>query len=321
MKFGGFSTTKINQVSQELAKDDDKSFGELKDSSEKIKGMVKGFETNAGLTLARLFQQPLENLKALFGAGAKEQIEKNWKDRIFPESVEIAKGYPFESSGSDIDLKKLSDFLNPKSGSFSTFFKASLSQYFDETNDGVKAIEGSEVKFSDEFVAYLNNTMKLQKALYGADGATPKFEYEFTLGQVKDAIVEVTIDGQKISSDGTGSNKVTFPASSGETGVFVNVSSTAGTTSTAPPVTNANTSTSTVSTPNSSSSEPLKFPGTWGLFKFFDAGSPQKQESGEYNLTYSFGGKSVTAKVKPTGGDLFDRQIFTAMRAPENIFK
>ena len=316
-KFGGFSTTKINQVSQELAKDDDKNFGELKDASEKIKAMVKGFDTNAGQSLARLYQQPLDNLKALFGAGAKEQIEKNWKEKIFPESSEIAKSYPFDSAGSDIDLKKLSDFLNPKSGTLSTFYKSSLAQYFDETNDGVKPIADSDVKFSDDFVTYLNNALRLQKALYGADSATPKFDYEFTLGQVKDAIVEVTIDGQKITSEGTGSNKISFPAASGETGVFMNFASTAGTTA---PSATANTSVPNVSTPNSSSSDPLKFPGTWGLFKFFDAGSPQKQDSGEYNLTYSFGGKSVTAKVKPTGGDLFDRKIFTALRAPENIF-
>ena len=320
-KFGGFSTTKINQVSQELAKDDDKSFGELKDASDKISNMVKGFDTNAGQSFARLLMQPLDNLKEFFGAGAKEQIAKKWSDQTLPESAEIAKSYPFDSSGSDIDLKKLSDFLNPKNGTLSTFYNESLAQYFEETNDGVKPREDSEVKFSDEFVTYLNNAMRLQKALFGSDGSTPKFDYEFTLGQVKDAIVEVTIDGQKITSEGTGSNKISFPASSGETGVFMNFASTSGTTTPAPPVANANTAASNVSTSNSSSSEPLKFPGTWGLFKFFDAGNPQKQESGEYNLTYSFGGKSVTAKVKPTGGDLFNRQIFSSMKAPDNIFK
>ncbi|MCW5959879.1 MAG: type VI secretion system membrane subunit TssM [Pyrinomonadaceae bacterium] len=322
-KFDDFSTTKINQVSQELAKDDDKSFGELKDSSDKIKTMLKGFDTNAGQSLARLFQQPLDHLRALFGAGAKEQIEKNWTDKILGESNEISKSYPFENGGNDIDLKKLSDFLNPKSGTLSTFYKSSLAQYFDETNDGIKPREDSEVKFSDAFVKYLNDAFKLQKALYGNDGATPNFEYEFTLGAVKDAVVEVTIDGQKVTSEGTGSNKLTFPASSGETGVFINFASTAGTTAPAPaasPSTStANSGNMTVSSPNST--EPLKFPGTWGLFKFFDAGNPQKQESGEYSLTYNFGGKSLTAKVKPTGGDLFDRTIFTALKAPENIFK
>ncbi len=330
-KFDGFNTTKINQVSQELAKDDDKSFGELKDSSDKIKGMLKGFDTNAGQTLAILFQQPIDNLKELLGASGRQQIEKNWKEKILAESGEIEKSYPFANGGSDIDLKKLSDFLNPKSGTLSTFYKSSLAQYFDETNDGVKPKEDSQVKFTDEFVVYLNNVLRLQKALYGNDGTTPKFDYEFTLGQVKDAIVEVTIDGQKVTSEGTGSNKLSFPASSGETGVFVNFASTSGTTTTSspppppPPPSNTNTNTAAAPSANSSttssSNEPLKFPGAWGLFKFFDAGSPQKQESGEYNLTYNFTGKSVTAKVKPTGGDLFDRKIFTAMRAPENIFK
>ena len=300
-----------------------KTSANLKDSSDKVKAMLKGFDTNAGQALATLFQQPLDNLKELLGASGRQQIEKTWKEKTLAESQEIEKSYPFNNSGSDIDLKKLSDFLNPKSGSLSEFYNKNLKQYFDETNDGVKPKEDSQVKFSDEFVTYLNNAFRLQKALYG-DGATPKFDYEFTLGQVNDAIVEVTIDGQKVTSDGTGSNKLTFPASSGETGVFMNFASTSGTTSTtvAPPSdTNANSAAPPVNTSNSSSSEPLKFPGTWGLFKFFDTGNPQKQESGEYNLTYSFGGKSVTAKVKPTGGDLFDRSLFTVVRAPENIFK
>ncbi len=321
--FSGFSTTKINQVSQELAKDDDKNFSELKKSDDKIKGMLKGFETNAGQSLARLFQQPIDHLKALFGAGAKEQIEKNWKEKTILEAREIEKSYPFNNSGSDIDLKKLSDFLNPKSGSLSTFYKASLAQYFDETNDGIKLKEDSEVKFSDGFVEYLNKAFRLQKALYGADGATPKFEYEFTLSQVKDAIVEVTIDGQQVKSDGTGSNKLNFPASSGETGVFMKFSSTSGTTSTGGTTSDSNTNTAPATppaAPSSSSGNEIKEPGTWGLFKFFDKGNPQP-ENGEYNLSYNLGGKTITAKIRPTGGDLFNRKIFEEMRAPENIFK
>ena len=318
-EFNSFSPTKIKQVSQELAKDDNKNFGSLKKSDERIKGMLKGFDTTAGQSLARLFQQPLDHLKDLFGAGAKEQIEKTWKEKISLESKEIEKSYPFESGGSDIDLKKLSSFLNPKNGSLSTFFNESLAQYFEKTNDGVKLNEDSELKFSDEFVVYLNNAFRLQKALYGEDGTTPKFDYEFTLGQVQDAIVEVTIDGQQVKSDGTGSNKLSFPASSGETGVFMKISSTSGTTSTGGTTFDSNTTPATPpAAPSSSSGGEIKEPGTWGLFKFFDKGNPQP-ENDEYNLSYSLNGKTVTAKVKATG-NLFNRKLFTDMRAPDNIF-
>jgi type VI protein secretion system component VasK len=66
----------------------------------------------------------------------------------------------------------------------------------------------------------------------------------------------------------------------------------------------------------------LKFPGTWGLFKFVEAGSPKKNATtGEYTLTYKFGNKVVTATIKPTGGDLFDRSLFRSVRAPQSFLK
>ena len=52
-----------------------------------------------------------------------------------------------------------------------------------------------------------------------------------------------------------------------------------------------------------------------------DAGKPQKQAGGEYNLSYSVGGKSVSATIKPSGGDLFDKSIFRRVKAPQNMLK
>jgi hypothetical protein len=43
--------------------------------------------------------------------------------------------------------------------------------------------------------------------------------------------------------------------------------------------------------------------------------------SGEYKLTYTLGGKTVNASIKPTGGDLFDRNMFKSVRAPQNLLK
>ena len=51
------------------------------------------------------------------------------------------------------------------------------------------------------------------------------------------------------------------------------------------------------------------------------AGKPQKQAGGEYNLSYSVGGKSVSATIKPSGGDLFDKSIFRRVKAPQNMLK
>jgi hypothetical protein len=181
--------------------------------------------------------------------------------------------------------------------------------------------------------------------LFGTN-PTPKFEYEFQLKPIADALIEVTIDGQKITSEGTASSKLSFPAGTAtETGVFINFASTGAASSTSgaalpstAPATNtsanasANTSAANVSTTNtskpapsaaaaSSSVDPLKFPGNWGLFRFIDAGAPQKQPTGEYLLSYTLGGKKVSAVVKPSGGDLFDKNIFRAMKAPQNLLK
>jgi len=65
----------------------------------------------------------------------------------------------------------------------------------------------------------------------------------------------------------------------------------------------------------------IKKPGTWGLFRFFYDGSPKKEATGEYTLTYTLGGKPVTATVKPSGGDLFDKELFRTTRAPEKFLR
>jgi hypothetical protein len=137
-------------------------------------------------------------------------------------------------------------------------------------------------------------------------------------------MVQLMIDGQKVSSDGTGAFKGTFPAATGsETGVLISFGSVSDTA--APPAANtANTNTApkTPAQPTASSSATeQRFPGNWGLFKFVDAGKPQKQASGDYLLTYNLGGKTVTAVIKPSGGDLFDKSIFKSFKAPQNFLK
>ena len=117
-------------------------------------------------------------------------------------------------------MTKLTAYLNPTDGKFSKFYDERLKRYFEESNGQLKLKDTAELKFSDEFIAYLNNAMNLRKALFGTS-ATPKFEYEFNLKPVQGSLVEITIDGQKATSDATGSIKGTFPASGTETGVFI----------------------------------------------------------------------------------------------------
>ncbi len=325
--FNGLSEDKIKSIALEMQKDEDPIKIRARETA--ITNLLQSFkESSSSQELATLLQEPLGNLRTLLGAGAKDQIAKAWTDQILPAAKEIEKGYPFEDGASEADLTKLSAFLAPGEGKFSKFYDEKLSKYFEEAGGQLKVKDDSEVKFNDEFITYLNNAFALRKALFGTNPA-PKFEYEFTLKPVKDAIVEVSIDGQKTTSDGTGSLKGTFPGgNSTETGVLMSLASTSGSSTASGTTSSANSSDSSVnktsttqSAPVGSSSEPLKFQGTWGLFRFVDAGGAQKQPGGEYFLTYNIGGKVVTATVKTSGGDLFDKNIFKQVKAPQNFLK
>ena len=339
-RLNGISADEMKQISQDLANDKDDKL-KLRNSDTTISNLIQGFnETPSSQEIASLLQRPLGNLKELLGTDVKSQLNKTWTEQILPAAKDIEKNYPFTDGQTETDLNALKDFLNPTDGKFSKFYDDRLKKYFEEANGQLKVKDTSDVKFSDEFVAYLNNAFALRKALFGTN-PTPKFEYEFQLKPVKDALIEVTIDGQKISSEGTASSKLSFPAGTAtETGVFMNFASTGGTTATngtsQPTVSPAaNTSANSANTsvkpanvskflqtpPSDSGNASLKFPGNWGLFKFVDAGSPQKQSSGEYLLTYKLGGKTVNAVVKPSGGDLFDKNVFRNLKAPANFLK
>jgi type VI protein secretion system component VasK len=337
--FHALSQDEFNQVTKDIAQQKDiKLEPKLRDAEKAISSMTGSFnDTPAGQELANILKKPLTNLRNLLGVGVTNQLDKAWSEQILPKAKEIEKGFPFEDAG-EADITKLTAYLNPADGTFSKFFDERLAKYFEESNGQWKPKSTSEVKFSDDFVAYLNNAFRLRDALFGKS-KTPSFNYEFRLQKVSDALIEVTIDGQKIDSNGTGSTNFKFPAPSGDTGAFMKFASTSETTPTSGTTTvntSANTSNANVSNSgnsnttskflqssntNSSGASSIERPGTWGLFKFFEAGKPEKQSSGEYKLTYTLGGKTVTATVKPTGGDLFDRKMFTSLRAPQNLLK
>ncbi len=311
----GLSDAKLKEAGAEMAKDGDPL--KLRQRETAITALLAPFnETAPGQEVAVFLQQPIDNLKALLGAGVKDQVGRSWTQEILPAANDVAKGFPFEDGASEADLAKLTAFLNPNDGKFTVFYKEKLATFFEEADGKVKVKEGSPVQFNDEFVAYVNSALSLQKALFGTN-PTPKFEYEFTIKPGAGTLIEVNIDGQKVTSEGTGSIKGTFPASgSAETGVIVRQVSDA-----APaPAASSNSNTSAPAS-STSSSGPLTFPGNWGLFRFVDAGNPQKQAGGEYTLTYSVGGKSLSATIKPSGGDPFDKSLFRNLKAPQTVVK
>lgn len=317
--FNGISADKMRDVAAQMAKDEDPL--KIRQRETSITNLLAGFnETPSSEQVSSLLQEPLGNLRSLLGADVKTQISKSWTQEILPAAKEIEKGYPFEDGSAESDLTKLSAFLNPNDGKFSKFYKDRLEKYFEEADGKLKLKDGAEVQFSDEFIAYLNNAIALRKALFGTN-PTPKFEYEFKVKPTGGALIEISIDGQKVPPDGTGSIKGTFPASgSAETGVTINAASTSATTTTGgTPAANTSPAAPAPSVP--SSSGPTAFPGNWGLFRFVDAGRPAKQPGGEYQMNYSVGGKSFSATIKASGGDPFDKGLFRNLKAPQTILK
>ena len=287
-----------------------------------------GFKSQAEQEIAELLKAPINQVKLFFGADAKSQLETDWIEKILPKAREIQNGYPFTDDG-EADLTKLTAFLNPINGELSTFYKERLKDSFEEKDGRLIVKESSQIQFTPEFVEYLNNAFKLRRILYG-DANNPNFKYDFRILRNPEAIIEVTIDGQTVTSEATGSSVLGFPAAQGQsTGVLMRFSSTSGTSSTSgntlPATSSANSSDSSVSSTSSNFLQDggeveKRFPGTWGLFKFVDAGSKEKAGD-QYNLTYSLGGKTVQATIKPQGGDLFDKSVFRTVNAPENMIR
>ena len=336
-KYSGFSPTQISQLSVDLAKDDNTKFRELKEATTKINNILGGFSTPAGQELATLLRQPIDILNSQLGAGVNDQFAKSWKDQLLPLAKEAEKGFPFEDVETETDLAKLTAYLNPVDGKLSKFYDDSLKKYFDGNPGSLTLKPNSDVKFSDEFVNYLNGAFKLREALYGK-GAVPNFKYQFTLKPVDKGVIEGTIDGQTVTSSGTEASKLLkFPADTSSSGIgvylkYVGSDDTSSTSTSS----SANTSTPSVNTASntnsaqtkflqsgtgSSSGAELKNQGTWGLFKFFNSASPTKENSGEYTLSFKIGGKNASASVKPEGGDLFNKELFKSVRAPQNLLK
>ncbi|MGI8544388.1 MAG: type VI secretion system membrane subunit TssM [Aridibacter sp.] len=328
-KLNGISENQIETLTKDLAEEKGSFTASLKAVETSVSSKTEAFKaTSAGQEIAILLQEPVTQVRAFFGAGVKEQITKIWTNQILSKAKEIEKGYPFDNNG-EADLSKITAYLNPINGTLSKFYSDNLDRYFEEKDGKFVVKEGSDVQFSSEFVSYLNNAFALRTALFNKQ-ASPNFQYEFKLLPVKDSIIEIMIDGQKVTSEGTASTTLKFPASTGvDSGVSVNFTSTgANSTSgdTLPPASSANNSDSSVNTPQTnnflqdSTNAQLKFPGNWGLFKFFEAGNPTKQPGGEYLLTHTVSGKVIKSSIKPLGGvDLFDRDIFRRVKTPDKI--
>ncbi len=166
--FNGISQDRLKAIGQQMANDEDPIKLRVRETS--ISNLIKGFsETPSAQEIATLLQKPLGNLRTLLGAGEKDRLAKAWTEQIMPAAKEVEKGFPFDDSAGESDLTKLTAYLNPNDGKLSKFYKDGLEKYFEESNGQLKVKDTSDIKFTDEFVAYLNAAFSLRKALFGTE--------------------------------------------------------------------------------------------------------------------------------------------------------
>lgn len=325
-----FDDNKLNELSAKPEEERNKEIG-INRATEAINSLTKPLKDMP--FIVDLLKQPIDNLKALFGADTIKQIGERWKNEIVPLARKAEQGYPFESGETNADFTNLREYLAKGKG-LSKFYEETLKKYFDGTPGQLKPKDPNNFPFNNEFLDYLNKALTLREALF-SKGDDVKFSYNFELLNPNDALVEITIDGVTISSVEKPSSPIDFPAGSGMgSGVIIKARSTTGTTSTSG--TSANNFSSSVNSSNtsnsvtnrflqnsnsSSSGDEKSFPGPWGLFRFMDAASATKEADKVYKLSYRLrNGKVIEAKITAQGVDPFNKEIYK-LRAPENILK
>ncbi len=290
------SENQLQQTSQALLTGKDE-FG-LQKAEQAVSGMLEGFKTAAANDTANLLKQPLQNLRALLYVGGREQIVKGWNEQIYPKAHAVESGYPFTDTG-DASLTDLAGFMNPVNGQLTTFFNQKLATSFEDAQGQWRLKESGAIRFSADFVKYLNNARKLKEAMFAGGGQQPEVGYELTLQPVPNTDVMVEIDGTKVETRGSSpqSAKFTWPARAGSSGVKITV------------------------TPSGGETVEKTIPGTWGLFKMLDAGMRPTTTSDQYELTWEVGSVQVRATLKPaSANNPFQRTLFKNLHAPQNIY-
>src|SRR5260370_19808787 len=125
----GASADQLAQTSKSLltGKDD---IG-LQKADQAVSSLLEGFKPAAAVDVKNLLKQPLDNLRAMLYGGGYEQIEKGWREQIYPSAHSIESGFPFTDAG-ESSVTDLGRLLNPVNGQFTTFFNERLVSSFDD---------------------------------------------------------------------------------------------------------------------------------------------------------------------------------------------
>ncbi len=294
----GASQTQLDQTAKTLMTGQDE-IG-LQKAEQTVVALLDNFkQTAAGGDVAALLKQPLDNLRALLYGSGYAQIQKIWREQIYPKAHTLESGFPFAETG-ETSVADLSRFLNPENGQFTTFFNNQLADSFDDVEGEWKLKESGAFKYSKEFVKYLNDARRLREALFPNGGAQPAVGYVLELQPATDADVIFEIDGQRIETGRATPAPFLWPPQGGAaTGAVIKL------------------------LPKAEKAEiptPLAFTGEWGVLKMFAEGNPNKTGDKQFALTWKLGAASVHATLRTASSSHpFQLNLFAKMRAPRSL--
>jgi type VI secretion system protein ImpL len=266
-------------------------------ATESLTQLLDGFDTTvAGKDAATLVTQPLVEFRELVYASDYAEVEKIWREQIYPDAHALEAGFPFADDGS-APVKKLAELLNPVNGRLTVFFRDRLAGSFDDVEGRWELKKQGALPLSPQFVEYLNNARRLREALFPGNKDQPDVTYNFILKPVPGVYVAADVDGVHAETDGSApdSKQGFWPSRRDTSGAILTVKPVGGQAS--PP--------------------PLAYSGEWGVFKLFAAGRPSRTADNQYELSWNVGGVSVRATFQ--SADPLQRNLFTRLRAPATL--
>jgi type VI secretion system protein ImpL len=267
----------------------------LEKAEQEVSRALEPFKTAAARDAARVLTQPLENLRAMLYGGGYEQIDRSWREQLYPKARALEQGFPFTDSSAQTPVTDLARYLNPLNGQFTGFFNERLATSMEEVQGRWKLKEAGAVKLSESFVNYLNSARELREALFAGGGAQPEVSYEIKLQPVPGTDIRIEVDGNAVETRGTSAQATKFiwPARSGTAGARILVIR------------------------NGQQAE-AAFPGEWGLFRMFAAGRPTEAGDNQFQMSWSVGSVQVRAMLQPSSAtNPFERRRFLQLRAPQ----
>jgi type VI protein secretion system component VasK len=253
---------------------------------------AKGFgAAPASDAAARLLKQPLDNLNVLLVGTDFEQIDKAWQQLYTRSWQPLESRFPFTDTTEDASVTALASFLSPDKGELTKFFNERLKPYFEE--DWSPRKEAAD-KFSPEFIKFLRNARVLRDNLFPAGGSQPNVEYQIALAQApRNAMTRIEIDGNVLEPD-----KPTPPFRwpGNKSGVKISIVPTSG--------------------PNTGQTlDPTQgkgFTGEWGVLRMFAATGDGEATQFQLNVN------GLRLSIQPKSGNVFQRDLFTNLRAPKS---